>query len=630
MSILSRLIFLFILNLGFANAAVCQHASIEDLLRRVREAGLEGRAGETTENASLLGSFEFVDLEREVPGIYGSTKHTFRLAGEYWARSRNSRLATDEPREELSYTLRTVIRNQYLHQVAAFLPDLRRRVYSDSDRQVVRSLLLGASPLPTDTWQTPNNHLCRHVIDYLNELLVQSVAEPRSILSRVLGDLDRRTGGAPLGGGLAPRWGVLEVTVSHEGRMATNVATNIRFDRHGIDGRQQTEGFTSNPGIYRVPAGKWIVTVTSPSSVEERRVNIREGIVEKLLIALAGSNVHGAEARSPEVWSDAESADGIPQQDRALLSAVSRLGVPVVAYDPRALADAWSHMPGNYAELLAPYAGMLEISGPRGQRGKANDMTGKPANPSLNDVRIVIRVTRESLLSTSLTQLDYKSYEADVMWCLVQWINAINNLAVNAEKPMAVIDIDNSLFVRAEGRYWLEDYPASVGRIRWQHYAAIEKNEFGVAQSLPDSPKRWFPATPDLSVDLTIRILNDVAKSWLGRFTPSSVGHEGLIEIFEAAADGKILPQAEFDRCGDTTKYSFRRVLLHELGHYFGVGHVPSERADQDRSIFAKCIMNASYRQLGDTLTPVDSMMGTHVSFLSLDVRGRRCEGLLR
>jgi hypothetical protein len=93
-------------------------------------------------------------------------------------------------------------------------------------------------------------------------------------------------------------------------------------------------------------------------------------------------------------------------------------------------------------------------------------------------------------------------------------------------------------------------------------------------------------------------------------------------------ASGKVLPQADFQVSRESRKYSFRRILLHEFGHYLGLKHLPAPTASGEKEIFANCTMNGAYLLIGDYVLPADAMMASHASFLSLDVRGRRCEGL--
>src|SRR6266853_3265933 len=273
--------------------------TVDDTLRQIREAGLEGIAGTMPENASLLGSFAFERLERKLPGIYGSAKQTFRLAGDSWDQERNAGKAPSAPREELGHTLRIMLRNQFLYQVEAFLPDLSRGVYSEADRRRIKELLVGTPPPADGTLQTPNNALAEHFKAYLQNLLIDSIPEPQPIFERLLGPLDKRGDGAPLGGGLAPKWGRLSLAIKSGGAFVQPVEIKIKYLRAGIGGYEQEDSFHTNPGIYVVPTGKWNVTAESAGLASQtQEAEIREGAVTTVAFALTAAPAPGTPTAS--------------------------------------------------------------------------------------------------------------------------------------------------------------------------------------------------------------------------------------------------------------------------------------------------------------------------------------------
>jgi hypothetical protein len=618
--------------LTFASVAA---QTVDDTRRQIREAGLEGIAGAMPENASLLGSFGFESLEKELPGIYGRAKQTFRLAAEHWDKDRNAGKTPDEPREELGHTLRLMLRNQFLYQVEAFLPDMARSVYSEDDRKRIKELLLGTPPPADGSLQTPNNRLAKHFEAYLKDLLVLGIREPQPIFERLLGTLDKRGEGAPLGGGIAPKWGRMSIAIKNAGTLVPSVKINIKYLRLGIGGHEQTDTFNRNPGIYVVPTGKWSVTAEAKGFASQTQgVEIKEGELTTLAFTLAttaGAGVPGAPQANRRAAS-ARSLDPLSPGELALIGHYQRSGAVVVNYDPQALSRAWQALPENYPDLLRPHSSLLAIQlNPRGGRSVfASDMTGKPANPALNDPRLMVKL--ESVRNGQPVENSSQAakFTEDIVWCVSQWVNAMRNLTEISFEPLSSIQVNDAFFSRVEARYWTEDPKTSTERVRWKHYVAWNRGAWDAAARSSGAPNRFFSADPSGEVaDLTVKLIYGSRGRKHGRFLPSDASHRGVIEIYMGEGTGDVLPQAEFASDKSAAKYSFRRIFCHEFGHYLGLRHLPNSSSPAEETIFANGAMSRAYTLIGDGVLPVDAMMLTHVSNLSLDVRGRRCEGLV-
>jgi hypothetical protein len=619
-------------SLGLVVLCIAKGETVDDLLRQVREAGLADRAGTMPENASLLGSFEFEDLERKLPGIYGSTKQTFRLAAEHWEKMRNSGRTPDEPQQEVSTTLRLMLRNQFLHQVEAFIPDLTRNVYSDADRRRINELLLGTPPPANDDWQTPNNRLAKHFSAYLDDLIVNRTNEPEPIFKRLLGELDRRAEGAPLGGGLAPKWGRMNISIATAAGLAQAVEVKIKYLRTGLNGHQESDTFYSNPGTHIIPTGTWIVTASSKGFTSQaKEVEIKEGETTVLQFTLAPTLPDPAV--SPPASPRAARESSLPPLTPGELAVINRFrkaGAVVVDYDPRPLSAAWQALPPNYADILRPHSAQISIQLSPGEgRGFAADMTGQPANPAFNDPRLKVKLELVRNGKPTADAVETGKYTEDIVWCVAQWVNATRNLAETSFEPLSSIQVNEAFFSRLEARYWSEESRASVDAMQWKHYISWNKKSWEAAAARNGAPGRFFSRDQSAeTTDLTIKLLYGTTSSLHGRFTPEDTGHHGLIEIYMDGASGKVLPQADFLSSTEPRKYSFRRILLHEFGHYLGLKHLPRPATPGEKEIFANCIMNDAYTLIGDGILPADGMASSHASFLSLDVRGRRCKGL--
>src|SRR6266853_271550 len=430
--------------------------TVDDTLRQIREAGLEGIAGTMPENASLLGSFAFERLERKLPGIYGSAKQTFRLAGDSWDQERNAGKAPSAPREELGHTLRIMLRNQFLYQVEAFLPDLSRGVYSEADRRRIKELLVGTPPPADGTLQTPNNALAEHFKAYLQNLLIDSIPEPQPIFERLLGPLDKRGDGAPLGGGLAPKWGRLSLAIKSGGAFVQSVEIKIKYLRAGIGGHEQEDSFHTNPGIYVVPTGKWNVTAESAGLASQtQEAEIREGAVTTVAFALTAAPAPGTPTASRGNRSSAASRAVAPLSpgELALIGHYQRAGAKVVDFDPQALARAWQALPDNYPDILRPHSQLLAtMLTPRGGRGFAADMTGHAANPALNDPRLMVKLEAVRNGQPAEIAVETAKFTEDIVWCVSQWVNAMRNLTETTFEPLANIQVNDAFFTRVEAR----------------------------------------------------------------------------------------------------------------------------------------------------------------------------------
>jgi len=606
--------------------------TVDDLLRQVREAGLEGRAGTTPENASLLGSFEFERLEKELPGIYGRTKQTFRLAAEHWEKTRNSGRTVDEPKEELSTTLCLMLRNQFLHHVQDFIPDLTRNVYSDADRQQIKELLLGTPPPINGDWQTPNNRLAKHFSAYLDDLIVKRIKEPQPIFQRLLGEFDRRAEGAPLGGGFALKWGRMNISIATAAGLAQAVEVKVKYLRAGLNGHNEGDSFHINPGSHPIPTGTWAVTASSSGFTSQtKNAEIKEGETTTLEFTLAPESP--GPAVSPVASPSAVRESSLPPLtpgELALITRFRKAGNVVVDYDPRPLSAAWQALPANYADILRPHSAQMSIElSPRGGRGFAADMTGQPANPAFNDPQLKVKLEVVRNGKPTVDAVEIAKYTEDIVWCVAQWVNATRDLAETSFEPLSSIQVNEAFFSRLEARYWSEEPRTSANTMQWKHYISWNKKAWEGAAARTTAPTRFFSRDQSAeTTDLTIKLQYGTTNSFHGRFFPENTGHQGLIEIYMDGASGEVLPQADFSSSTEPGKYSFRRILLHEFGHYLGLKHLPSPATPGEEEIFANCIMNGAYTLIGDGILPVDGMAASHASFLSLDVRGRRCEGL--
>lgn len=626
-----RIIRLVVCALSVASAVA---QTLDDIPRQIREAGLEAVAGTRPENASLLGSFAFEGLEKELPGLYGNVKQTFRITAEYWDRDRNSGKTPDESREEIGHTLRLMLRNQFLCQVEAFLPDLSRGVYSEDDRKRVKELLLGTPPPANESLQTPNNRLAKHFKAYLNDLLILRIREPQPIFERLLGALDKRGDGAPLGGGLAPKWGCMSIAIKSGGSFVSSVKINLKYCRLGVGGHEQTESLNTNPGIYNVPTGKWSVTVEAMGFASQTQEGeIKEGEVTVLAFTLApagagDSTTHQGTHRA----ASRRNLDRLSPGDMAIIDHYQRLGAVVVAYDPQALSRAWEALPENYPEILRRHSNLLAIQlSPRGGRSVfALDMTGKPANPALNDPRLMVKLESMRDGQPVANSSQAAQLTEDIVWCVSQWVNATRNLTKISFEPLSCIQVNDAFFARVEARHWTENPRTSTEWLRWKHYVAWERDAWEAAARSAGAPASFFSADPNGEVaDLTVKLIYGPRGQQCGRFLPSDASHRGVIEIYMGEGVGDVLPHAEFTSVGSSAKCSFRRIFCHEFGHYLGLWHLPYPSSPDEKTIFANGAMSPAYSDIGDGVVPVDAMMLTHVSYLSLDVRGRRCEGLV-
>lgn len=617
---------------GLAGSGV-RAETVEDQVRRVRAAEPDG-PGTTPENASALGSFGFTELEKKLPGIYGKTKQTFRLAVEHWEDDYNSPLNKDEPHRKLGGTLERMLRNQYLGQVEKFLPDLERNVYSPADRDRIKKLLLGETPPADGGWQTPNNALARHVAAYLDDLIEKGGPSPEPIFKRLLGTLDRRAGGAPLGGGDAPKYGRLNITAKAAGALVHPIKINLQYGKKSVLDERETDEISANPCLYRGATGKWSVTASVDGFVSQTK---EVEIVEGTTVTLEFNLVAGAGAATPSRGD--RTLPGLSPAELAIIHHQRQAGRTVVAYDPAALALAWQSLPSNYQDLLRPYQGTMAIStNARGGRGHVADMTGQAPNPAFNDPWLKIKlewVRGEGAAPADPAEI--AKYTQDIVWCVAQWVNAARELAQIRFEPLACIEVNDSFYARIESIQWREDPRSNFGAIQWKHYATWEKPAWEAAAHTANAPARFFTADPGQGVpDLIVRLKsgtsngNDASDN-IGWFHPEDATHRGVIEIqLSGRKYDAVLAGSDFAIAADNQhKLSFRRVMLHELGHYFGLNHLPANATDAEKAVFTSCIMNSRYPLLGDNVLAVDMMLISGSTFLSMDVRGRPCAGLI-
>jgi hypothetical protein len=90
-------------------------------------------------------------------------------------------------------------------------------------------------------------------------------------------------------------------------------------------------------------------------------------------------------------------------------------------------------------------------------------------------------------------------------------------------------------------------------------------------------------------------------------FYNTGTGHQGTIEVL-VDKDRLPLPSSRFEPMSSAPKRSFARIIIHELGHYFGLRHlVPSENTSKDDvliSLLNSSSMAMAYSQTSNCRLP--------------------------
>jgi len=270
-------------------------------------------------------------------------------------------------------------------------------------------------------------------------------------------------------------------------------------------------------------------------------------------------------------------------------------------------------------------------------------------------------------VSRSRPDADLDGWKGGLGLAGVDWANAFTGGSVSRSMPLGSFAIKDEFFARLNHRARAEVetlgqgiVPAAyatahVGAIslkcfdfvRWEREAYNRladslQEAAGAPQGrfLPQGGRRVLgsgrlgtqgekpPGRADASEDLVVRFVD--------RFTvtPSedavavfvnTAGHRGSIEIL-AKPGWVFLAAGQTEPAGAAKAFAFRRVILHELGHYFGLTHLPQPQEGQ--GFLEPSAMCPTYSKTSAALTPADAAKANAIEYLSLDVRGRICAGL--
>jgi hypothetical protein len=343
----------------------------------------------------------------------------------------------------------------------------------------------------------------------------------------------------------------------------------------------------------------------------------------------------------------------------------------VLAYDPTTALERLKKLPVSHAEIMKSYnmAGRWGTPWQKLHRGQYVDGTGGNPNPAINDSCLNISFEAGKLMAVQ-PDIDIASLKRELAFAVVEWANAFTGESVAPNEPICAFSVNGDFYSRLVYRArsdWKthpnnenEPFPATAQLgpmtvkcsdfVRWEMSAynayvqSIDQNsshpagngahgrDAGVANDMSSSlgsEKR--PGLADNKIDLAIRF---VERFTIDNVPPDAVaifvntdGYRGAIEIL--AKPGWIFlcgGKQQVASVNGGRAFHVRNILLHELGHYFGLAHLPEARAGED--FLSSCAMCSAYSKTMPSVTPADAALANAIEYLSLDVRGRICAGL--
>jgi len=623
----------------------------------IRKSGIEDTIGTTVETSNDGGSTAFPGLESHT---YWVTKHTFTRVTDSW----NLRRAEDAADfggvpPIISGTLMRMIRNEYLHLVQNLLPELNEAGgYSSSE---VKSIRLAIAPSEAEAEEYrksgkedlngmafPNPHLAKKLNEYYDDLFLEEKKSPTPLFNRVMGNR-LRGGGAPILGFTKSfsRLGI-EVVDKSTGQLVEAPEISLTFGRKGVTNTASSV-FYFNPAEVRIPAGKWILKVEAAGytmAPEELKLELRKGERTAKTISLVKTEIEDpSDAKTPAEMPRGRGSDRdqrAPREDALREVYKSKLGVgAVIPYDPRAALDRFAGLPANLSKSFKTYpllAQMETIAWKKRGRSvtTSSGVAGNP-NPAINDPCLNIRFEEGDLEETYVGAV-FESFIDDLKYAVVQWANAAYGESDYAYTRLGTFSINGSFYAQLKLRAEHERKESPLiplgAESRNSMLPAIDFVEWGPADYEKLASVDGSGLGPiDDEIDVTVRFVSEFSfdpphPDALAAFTVlDGESPKNLIEIRCAenwsllTGDGKVHGVSQ-------TVWSFRAAILHELGHYFGLRHLPEPRQNQS-GYLSNCVMRSSCSEGCDFVTPIDAMMMRYFEYQPIQLRGNACGGLL-
>ncbi len=636
----------------------------ETVPEAIKKAGLQDTIGTTPDQAGAADSLAFSELP---PRTYWMTKHTFRIATDAWNNQRiEESKGGSKPPLVLSDIFRDMLLNEYLHALDRAWTGITTEKYGAGAARKKRLITEGdpeavdvtQAPAPSDA---PNARLASHIRAYYDAWLIEKHEDIPSIYQRFVGSL-LSGGGAPLLGS-SRDYAVFDAKIADTGgQLAQGSKLTLRVARKNLWGDSTQRTYYTNPVRLAVPCATYEVEATAE----------KLGAVQEAIEFVKGANVTrayqlparagGGSSTSPLAairWTNQIEAEELRRWY------IKKLGTEaIVPFNPTKVLEQLSSLPTDHGKIMATYGFAGRWGSPwrqNARRVSRVDGTGGAPNPAINDPCLNIAFDLGAVDAAKIGSTP-GALRREVATAVVEWANAFIGESEAANEPLTSFAINGEFFSRLAFRARAErssamDMPAeavasaNVGAttIRCSDFVTWDREAFNTyVQAVPSAgPKAIRPLSAaeisdepsasskplgraDEVIDLTFRFvpqftIRNVAPDAVAVFN-NTTNHHGIVEIllkpeWRFIAEGEPRPQGQFSKL-----FAFRNIVLHELGHYFGLPHLPEPHSGH--SFLDQCVMRANYSSTFGAVTPADAAMVNAFEYLSLDVKGRICDGL--
>jgi len=630
----------------------------------IKKAGLQDTLGTTPDQAGAADSLAFNKLP---PRTYWMTKHTFRIATDAWNNQRiEESKGGSKPPLVVSDIFRDMLRNEYLHALNRVWPGITTQKYGAGATRKKTLITEGdpeaaaqtERPAPTDA---PNARLARHIRDYYDAWLIEKKEDMPSIYQRFVSPL-LSGGGAPLLGS-SRDYAIFEAKIADSrGQLFQGSKLTLRVAKKNLWGSSTERTYYTNPIRLAVPCETYEVEATAEKhGVMHETIAFAKGATVARAYQLPAAKGSDGATPPPSAavrWTNRAEAEELRRWY------VKKLGTEaVVSFDPTKAIEQVSLLPTDHAKIMITYgfAGRWGSPWHRNTRRVSRvDGTGGAPNPAINDPCLNITFDFATVDAAKIGSTP-EALRREIAKAVVEWANAFTGESEATNEPLTSFAINGEFFSRIAFRTAAErrsgtDMPAEAvasaefgaTTIRCFDFVKWDRNAFNnYAQAVPQGPKDIRPRSgaesfggpsansktlgqADEVIDLTIRFvpqftIRNVAPDAVAVFN-NSAAHRGIVEIllrpeWRFTAEGEPRPQGQISKL-----FAFRNIILHELGHYFGLPHLPEPHSGH--SFLKPCVMCADYSSTFSAVTPADAALVNAFEYLSLDVKGRICDGL--